>query len=668
MDFRSWNSELGSAFLDEGPGQPVYFAVTEPELRRLNDHRDYGIDDPVADLQLALRPYSFRTFGDFHRRWERDRSLDFPPWLPFLAATTIVVDQQAEKGSTSFYDPLGEFLGTQVSRDDYEDTFALWWPALKRWLEDDERHAGRRGFATWGSIPRRGMRCVIGHPYTQILLRREERGQVDDFITEFDHDSSTTPPIARDREKVALHLVSAFRRWARHRRAVSARLRRVLENPQADESLSLGYVLLGRLFDEISGQQWSTAPGSAVRIVPAFDDYERVARLVAVAPSWVSAREPISIPGADASLREPGERVAIERPITAEVLERGLELELGTTVRLIPRDRYVLAARDFALWCEVEGALPGEKLHILIRTPEARRLALEVVPSVSGLPDGWAICGPLTIDDLPAGVQAVEAASGRRLAPRLMGGLRLQPRVYLAGGEPTLELPDHAGAVAIDGVVHTPIDGSVHLSGLGLSAGRHTAEVDGFELPFESISSLARPEPRPTLGRDHTGAVVPLNERSKDSDLVTGARRYPQEEEQRDPYLFPRPEELVKLGAPGQVAVFNALTLASWARTFGLPHLAIELYQRTTYPHGDRAIIYPWWIAWRDMAGAWTIAELAHDRDGENDALADPEAWYRQCHAIGAAPQVWSDRRDTTDATAVLARWRDYVRTEVERG
>jgi hypothetical protein len=301
VDFKSWNDELGSAFLEEGPGQPVYFAVTEPELRRLNDHRNFGIDDPVADLRLALRPYSFRSFGEFYRRWERARSLDFPPWLPFLAATTIVVDQQTEKGSTSFYEPLGEFLGTRVSRNDYEDTFGLWWPALKRWLEDDDRHAGRRGFATWGSIPRQGMRCVIGHPYTQVLLRREERGQVDDFIAEVDHDSST-PPIARDREKVALHLISAFRRWARHRRAVSPRLRRILENPQADEeSLSLGYVLLGRLFDEISGHQRTAAPGSAVRIVPAFDDYERVARLGSCAELGKRPRSDFDPPGGHCS-------------------------------------------------------------------------------------------------------------------------------------------------------------------------------------------------------------------------------------------------------------------------------------------------------------------------------------------------------------------------------
>jgi hypothetical protein len=188
--------------------------------------------------------------------------------------------------------------------------------------------------------------------------------------------------------------------------------------------------------------------------------------------------------------------------------------------------------------------------------------------------------------------------------------------------------------------------------------------VEGFELRFESISSFARLDPRPTLGRNSSGIVIPFDERSDDSDLVTGARKYPTMGEPRDPHMFPRHGQIVKLGAPGQVAVVGNLALARWARTSRLPHLAIELYARSTYPNGDRAINYPWWIAWEDESGTWTLAELADNRGEANvGAPTDPKAWSRLCQRIGVAPKIWRWDRDLEEETVVLARWQRYRMT-----
>src|SRR4051812_45499567 len=201
MKFAEWNAALGVAFLDEGPNRPVYLSATDAELQQVSDELNLDLADPVADLRAAVRPYSFLSFVGRHRDWERSRTKDIPPWLPFLAATTVIVDRQTELGSTAFYKPLSDFLSrpTRITQLEYESTFFEWWPALKRWLEDEDRHAGNRGFATWGSIPQSpSPRSVIGHPYTQVLLRRDERRQIDDFLSEFDH-LDTEPPTARDR-------------------------------------------------------------------------------------------------------------------------------------------------------------------------------------------------------------------------------------------------------------------------------------------------------------------------------------------------------------------------------------------------------------------------------------------------------------------------------------
>src|SRR5688572_25400058 len=148
MNFDAWNDLFGSVLLAGRSGRPAYFSMTEAELRHLNDHHGLELADPVADLKAALRPFSFLTFASRHSEWERSRTRDPPPWLPFLAATTVVVDRQTEAGTLSFYEPLTDFLtlSHRVTQEEYETTFFRWWRSLAKWLVDDDRHAGMCGF------------------------------------------------------------------------------------------------------------------------------------------------------------------------------------------------------------------------------------------------------------------------------------------------------------------------------------------------------------------------------------------------------------------------------------------------------------------------------------------------------------------------------------------
>src|SRR5947209_3337069 len=122
MNFAEWNEALGAAFLNEGPNRPVYFSATDAELQQISDELQLNLADPGADLRAAVRPYSFLSFVSRHRDWERSRTRDIPPWLPFLAATTVIVDRQTELGSPAFYSPLSDFLSrpTRITQLEYE--------------------------------------------------------------------------------------------------------------------------------------------------------------------------------------------------------------------------------------------------------------------------------------------------------------------------------------------------------------------------------------------------------------------------------------------------------------------------------------------------------------------------------------------------------------------
>jgi hypothetical protein len=657
MDFDAWNDLFGRVILEGRPGRPAYFAITEAELRHLVDRERLGIADPVEDLKAALRPFEFLTFTGRHMSWERSRTKAPPPWLPFLAATTLVVDQQTEVGSLSFYQPLSDFLSTRprVSEEAYQNTFFRWWRSLGKWLVDEDRHAGKHGFPTWESIPAAGPRSVIGHPYTQVLLRPEERRQIDDFLSEFDHVEGEYPT-ARDRAAAADQLIASLRRWATERHIISSRLRRILEGGSQREAESLGYILLGRLFAEIANDH---APLSTrtrtIHLVPAYDEYERILHLAAVAPSWVDSTSRVRVPGADEELFCAGDAVLVERPITSDLLTEGTAFGDEVEVRLVNRPYYVLAAREWSFWCGVDGALPDEEIYVLLETEAVGRLGLPIVDRIKGVPDNWALHGPTTLSKLPRQLSAGAAASNRQLLPRLRGGLRLQGRLYLCGGEPVLESAGFTGTVSIDGTPIAVQDPEFSLAQLQLGEGLHTIEVGGFELTFETTRSRRLYEVQPTLGRASTAAVVSVD---SSHSVLTGARMYPEAQVPHHPGLIPRVDSFVKLGEPGEIGIVEGPLMARWAARLGLPHTAIEVYARSSYAYGDRLVKLPRWIAWRGDDGRWTIGEFPGAGTRDEAAPSDAASWRQHCEVIGTDPQVWGEQ--VANCEAILARWRDY--------
>jgi hypothetical protein len=323
-----------------------------------------------------------------------------------------------------------------------------------------------------------------------------------------------------------------------------------------------------------------------------------------------------------------------------------------------------MAAREWDLWCSVEGALPDEELHLLVDEADAMRSDLQAVPRVRGLPANWAICGPASLEQLPTTLAAEVTASHRQLVPRLRGGLKLQRRVYLRGGEPQLELAGFEADITIDGTVLATDGDELSLSQLGLAPGEHKIAIGGFDLHFHTIESLQPVEPRPSLGRDRVGAAVPLQ---PSGDLVTGALLFSGERASTHTGLIPYAHRFVKLGIPGEIGVVDGPLMAGWARAIDLPHVAIEVHAQSTHPDGDRLITEPRWVAWSTHAGKWVIAEFDWaPTERDYGAPFNPPAWKRMCEQIGARPEVWTTGRRPEDTHVVLEHWRDYCHSNID--
>jgi hypothetical protein len=271
--------------------------------------------------------------------------------------------------------------------------------------------------------------------------------------------------------------------------------------------------------------------------------------------------------------------------------------------------------------------------------------------------------GRSALEQLPTRLAEGAAASNRQLVPRLRGGLKLQSRIYLQGGEPRLELTGSQDDITIDGKVHVTDGESVALAQLDLAVGDHRIEIGGFDLPFHTVRSLQPAQARPSLGRDSVGVVVALDQ---SRNLVTGARMFPRSRPPAHRGLIPHVDRYVKLGVPGEIGTVDGPLVAGWATAIGLPHVAVEIHARSTHPDGARLIKAPRWVAWSTREDAWVIAEVRWaSADRDEDAPFNPRAWTRMCEDIGDQPVVWSPRGQPEDTEAVLDRWRSYCSSAV---
>jgi len=661
MQIDAWNDALAARFLDEGLHRPAYLSTTAAELQRMNDDLNLGLADIVEDLRVAVGRATYHYGMRRHSDWQRSNIESTPPWLAFLAASVLVVEQQTDAGSIGFYTAFSKFLGLsqRLTQREYEESFYRWWGWLAAWLENT--HEGRRGYPTWRGIPESGPRTVIGHPYTQVLLLREDRRGLEAFLADFSAEHGD-PPELIDRLKAGLHLVSALRRWASGHRMLSPRLRSILEGGSDSAVESLAYMLLDRLFDQRSETDETSV--RRISVVPALDELDRELHLAAIGPAWVSLDNPLVLDECISPMDSPGQPSYMVRPPTDAVLDRGLVVELGQlTLIAHGREVHALARRDWDLWCGVRTVERDEKVYLLggaslelrLQSPPSRR-------TIKDMPPGWAVFGPLTYTpelERRAGVALM--ARERRLVPRLRGGLALDgQRSYLVGGEPTVELPGVGEDVAVDGTRLQVEEDELRLNRIGLGAGEHVIEAGPFRIGFTSITAARLPHAVAAFGRTRTGELTAPDGRSS---LVSGLRLLPERAQRGAVWLTPVVESVTLLGVPGEVGIVE-VTRAGWADRLDLPLTAVEMAALSSYPGRDRVVKFPVWLAWSGPDG-WTIAQWGLGEPGDDldpGRWLEPADWQLAVEEIGPDPMVFQfESQPATPVDAVLRKWREYT-------
>lgn len=669
MNYQEWNDALARWFLNGPPSSYVYFRVDDAELRRMNDEFGLGLTDPAADLITAARSMSLTTLRAAGFRWKKADRSEAPPFLVLLAVSVLLVERQTDAGRTSFYEPFTELLGlpSRLSQDEYDDSFYVWWAHLASWLVDDKD--GQLGLPTWKRVPPSGPRSHIGHPYTQILLRREDRQDLDDFLKAVD-DLEVGDVEVADQGVAAMALLDQFRRWAASNRSVSGRLRAVLEGANDSARQSLAYVILDRLLDTVEPN--SVRPQDRrLRAVPSIDDWtDRRLRLSVIAPADVTPASPlkVTVDGHVVELLEPGQPARLPIDLHADALRDGLSLETeeGLVLWFRPRDVFVLAAREWDEWCGVDEVEPAEDVYVLVADSgvEAVEQAIDRPEPNSRIPvpEGWRLYGPTKVNGTLA---QVRLRASWNAVPRLAAGLALAPRQYLAGGEPRLIFPEGGAAeVLIDGAQVAVAEGSLELdlSSAGLEPGEHSVQIGPYRIPFQTIAVL-QPAPIPELVGRRVSREGVFSE-PDDGQFFSGACVVPTRS--NVPPTLCSPERcIVLLGRPGEVERV-APEVASWAGAASLSAHVIEPLDRSLYRGGVRLMASPWWVA-VEREGEWWVTALPTAGPNQPIDAAGVEASWREIVAeIGPRPHLANGARPFVEVEDpdLATRWLRYTGLE----
>lgn len=668
-----WNETLAVWFLSRRPHERVYLRVDDAELDRINADRALGLRDPAQDLITAVREevqgapslrWLRRQGDEWRSRADRD---EVPPWLGAIAVSVLVAARESERGSLAFYRPLSEALGlsTVLNQGDYEESFYKWWFDLARWLT--EINDGKRGLPTWRRIPLTGPRCVVGHPYTQVLLRREDFRDLDAFLLSLGRLGSGDLEVT-DAATAGADLIERLRRWATQRR-VSGRLWELLHGGQSEASGSLQYMLLDRLLDEVDVTGARVLRREASLVLTLDDWAERRLQFAAIVPAsselWES--QTIEIDGQLVGPLEVGEPYATPIPVDTSALDEGVSVTASGDIALVyrPSDVVALAARDWSLWCSVEDAEDGETVYLLVAdraTERVRRLLAGFRPaSIEGVPRGWTLYGPATLG-LPDGLDSVGLPVRRswQAVPRLVGGLEVARRAFLVGGPPAVFVPaDSAASLRLDGEPLDAAEGDgplVDLRHLHLDRGRHVVDVGPYRLTFELLTFERLPEVEVRVGRTALGAVIPVDD-ADGQEVFAGGARLP--EADYDPVVIsPLGERLVVLGLPGQAADCST-RMGKWAEEVGLPQLVFEPTQSCSYPAG-RPFTPLLWVAARDTTGTWSVTQVQRAARPVEATTAAGALAREVVSAIGSDPALLLGGRPCGSAV-VAQEWAAYA-------
>jgi hypothetical protein len=678
MQQEEWNEALLEWYFHGRPRERVYLRADDYEREKLNLELHLGLTSPADDLLDAVKA---EAHGDASFSWLRKRSDEWhqrtdsretPPFLAPLAASVLIVSRETDRGSLAFYEPFSRVLGLrqQLDGDEYCSSFFLWWVYLDQWLT--EVNSGNRGFPSWRRIPEKGPRSKIGHPYSQVLLRREDLRDVDLFLASLGR-LAPGDFVITDATAAAADLLDRLTRWAQ-RRKVSARLWEILFGESRKNVDSLQSMLLDRLLDKVEE--------------PSVRPHERVAPLVVTLDDWTDRQlrfsalitspfdfEPgqIVINGEQIGPLQVNEPYVVPIPVDSTSLADGLSLHTGDEVMIEfrPADVIILVAREWSLWCSVDDADAGEMAYVLASEGALSRFTFATAwtdaSGIDDVPNGWRLFGPL---ELPRHNEVAGAGLPLRgeaqAVPRLVGGLEVARHAYLVGGPPGLWLPQDGASVSlkVDGQRRS-VEGDaslVLLKSFDLGPGSHQVDVGPYRLSFTLLTVEQLPLANGDLLRTAVGDVVPAGH-ANGAMTFMGAIQIPSVS--YDPLITcPLGTRVVVFGDPG-VASECVPTMAPWAIAEGLTQALFEPMRPSSYSTGRHPFRPICWVAVHDdETCVWTVTQVEELSAEPQTLTISPDLARSLVMTIGESPSFrLCDHRSEDE---ILSKWITYASLVLE--
>lgn len=550
--YAAWQHALEEAFFSpDWDGHPVVMYVDHAEATALQER--FSLDLPLVEaVKLVVRPGHPKPYEgiEHYEHTLRDRNNDdAPAVLPLLACSVIAATQMTNDGqhrASNYHDQFSQLL---TGRDGVLTSYnylpiSQMWQRLASWQTQWGAYRGLCTIPSPQDLPSNQSR--VGYAMSQSVLRGPDRRLLPQFFYAI-----------RQRDDAAWPLPGRkLLSWLKHSRQLekfSPGFCRAMDDPEISPLVER---LLGRLANVWDGSPEFVQLGTPrAELLVRFEN--RMLGWLARLPRKGEAE--YTLPGG-VTLRRLGDTEYYDvdglTPPDARSLRQGIQL-LGAEIAVSrPPSSLVVLCNNALLDCRtsVDRFIPGEE-HMVLAAPEAER-DLEAVlqraastgkareaGQLAWVPEGWSLRFRVVFNSAVTLKQAIRDVQGAMLAtqpaprykPYLEGGLPLAPqvnkRLYLAGGEPDLVLPDGAaGNVLLDGQPPSPPfpppGEPIRLWTRCLSLGRHTIELEGSEVTFVIAEEVPDPaEPNEVVGfflaRDRAEAFATANRPVK--ALIQGA-------------------------------------------------------------------------------------------------------------------------------------------------
>lgn len=253
MDYLSWNNAIGERFFNpDRSGARVFLYVTISVINEIGAPHGLNKDDFLAAVKTGP-PWNSRHGWSIcqqalqtYEAW-RDRNLEYPPYLAYLALFSLA-DTVEVKGFSraSYYPGLRYVLGEEPAAGSYpsfDRMYELWFD-LEVWSNQDKN--GEIGIFHADIL---GNREYVGLPKAQTILTDDERHKLPLLFAESGFDPSSPPA---DRE--LSHLLA---REMHH--YLLPHTKGLLENRSSEESAA-HEVLLATIMDELEDWDGTIPP------------------------------------------------------------------------------------------------------------------------------------------------------------------------------------------------------------------------------------------------------------------------------------------------------------------------------------------------------------------------------------------------------------------------